>query len=52
MNVVIDEARALDLAIELQVLRVNPNAVEFYRRLGFTVVGESETHIQMRLDKE
>ncbi len=40
------EAREAGLPLRLRVFRVNP-AQELYRRLGFEVVGETETHILM-----
>lgn len=40
-----DEAR---VPTTLQVLRVNPEALRLYRRLGFEVVGDTETHFLMR----
>jgi ribosomal protein S18 acetylase RimI-like enzyme len=40
------EARAGDVALSLQVLKVNP-AKRLYERLGFVVVGETATHYQM-----
>ena len=43
----LDEGRAREMPVELQVLKVNP-ARGLYERLGFEVVGESETHWQMR----
>jgi ribosomal protein S18 acetylase RimI-like enzyme len=41
------EADAALLPVELQVLKVNP-ARRLYERLGFEVVGQTETHFQMR----
>jgi RimJ/RimL family protein N-acetyltransferase len=32
------------LPVRLRVLKVNPRALAFYRRLGFTCTGETETH--------
>ncbi|HEU0114316.1 MAG TPA: GNAT family N-acetyltransferase [Thermomicrobiales bacterium] len=43
-----DEAGRRGLPTTLQVLKVNP-AVRLYRRLGFAVVGETETHYRMRV---
>ncbi len=43
---VIARAAALGLPVRLRVFKTNP-AHELYRRLGFAVVGESETHFQM-----
>jgi len=39
-----DEARALGLPVRLRVMKVNPRARAFYERLGFVVVGDTETH--------
>lgn len=36
--------------VALQVLKNNPRARTFYKRFGFTTVGETETHHQMRRD--
>ena len=44
---VIREAERQRLPIALQVLKVNP-ARRLYDRLGFSVTGETETHVQMR----
>jgi len=33
--------------IKLQVLKVNNNVQRLYKRLGFSIKGESETHFQM-----
>ena len=44
MEAIFDEARALGLPVRLQVLFVNERALEFYRRLGFQIVGENENH--------
>jgi ribosomal protein S18 acetylase RimI-like enzyme len=43
---VLDEAAARNMPVHLQVLKVNP-AHRLYRRLGFEVIGETETHWQM-----
>ena len=32
----------------LQVMKVNPRAVAFYELLGFTVTGETATHVHMQ----
>jgi phosphoribosyl 1,2-cyclic phosphodiesterase len=40
------EARTAGLPVRLRVFRVNP-AQRLYRRLGFVVTGETETHVQM-----
>lgn len=45
----LDEARKHNLPVELRVLRVNP-ARRLYERLGFRVIGETDTHYEMRHD--
>ncbi len=47
MSMVIKEASKLSLPVRLRVLRVNPRAVAFYERLGFTITGDTDTHILM-----
>jgi ribosomal protein S18 acetylase RimI-like enzyme len=42
----LSEARSGGLPIRLRVFKVNP-AQDLYRRLGFTVTGETETHVLM-----
>ena len=44
---IIDEARELGLPVRLRVLKVNPRALAFYRRLGFLAAGETQTHVLM-----
>jgi GNAT superfamily N-acetyltransferase len=44
MLLIMEEARRLGLPVRLRVLKVNPRALAFYRRLGFTCTGETETH--------
>ncbi len=44
MLLVMEEARQLGLPVRLGVLKVNPRAMAFYRRLGFTQTGETDTH--------
>ena len=44
MAIVFEEAESLGLLVKLRVLKVNPRALAFYRRLGFEVVGETDTH--------
>ena len=40
---------ALGKPVRLQVLFENTEAANLYKRLGFQVVGESDTHFKMRL---
>ena len=41
---VLEEARGLGLPVRLRVLKVNPRALAFYQRLGFTRTGETDMH--------
>jgi ribosomal protein S18 acetylase RimI-like enzyme len=43
INDLLDEARAANVPVRLEVLRVNP-ARTLYERLGFAVTREDETH--------
>jgi ribosomal protein S18 acetylase RimI-like enzyme len=43
-----DEANDRGVPVELQVIKVNHPARRFYERLGFAVIGETETHYLMR----
>jgi len=45
---VINKARRENKAVRLQVLKINP-ARHFYKRLGFEISDETETHFLMRL---
>ena len=45
---IVDEARLTRKSVILQVLKVNPRCLRFYQRLGFTIVGDSATHYQMK----
>jgi len=47
MRLVLEEADRLGLPVRLQVLKVNPRAQAFYRRLGFVCTGETDTHVQL-----
>ena len=44
MLLIMEEARELDLPLRLRVMKVNPRALAFYRRLGFVRTGETDTH--------
>jgi ribosomal protein S18 acetylase RimI-like enzyme len=47
----VEEARAQDLPVTLQVLKENPGARRLYERLGFAVTGENETsHLMSTAD--
>ena len=45
---VMEQGSSLGLPIRLQVMKVNPRAVAFYERLGFTITGETATHVLMQ----
>lgn len=47
MTRIIDDANLEQRSVKLQVLKVNTRGIAFYQRLGFTIVGESATHVQM-----
>ena len=47
MRRILDDASLEQKPVMLQVLRVNTRSIAFYQRLGFTIVGESTTHVQM-----
>lgn len=44
MLLVMQEARELNLPVRLKVMKVNPRARQFYERLAFVCVGETDTH--------
>ena len=45
---ILDDASLRQKPVVLQVLKVNTRGVIFYQRLGFTIVGETTTHFQMK----
>ena len=47
MLLAMEEARRLGLPVRLRVLKVNPRALSFYRRLGFMRTGETDAHVLM-----
>ena len=49
MRLIVSEARAQKKAVKLQVLKINTRAIAFYERLGFSIVGEADTHVQMEI---
>jgi len=51
MMSIIEEAGALNLAVQLQVLKVNDRAITFYDRLGFLRSGDTDTHVLMEKRK-
>ena len=48
VRAVIAEAEAARLPTSLRVFKINVGARRLYQRLGFAVVGENETHYDMR----
>ncbi len=47
MERILADAAGTKLPVRLDVLKVNQQALQFYRSLGFRSIGETETHIQM-----
>jgi ribosomal protein S18 acetylase RimI-like enzyme len=45
---IVEGAEARHVPVRLNVLKVNVGARRLYQRLGFVVVGETETHYDMR----
>ncbi len=45
---IVDDARLEGKSVALQVLKVNTRGTAFYQRLGFLIVDESSTHLQMK----
>ncbi len=45
---IVDDARLEEKSVALQVLKVNTRGTAFYQRLGFLIVDESSTHLQMK----
>lgn len=44
----VEESARLQLPLNLEVLKVNQLAREFYRKIGFVKIGETKTHDRMR----
>ncbi|MDE3000095.1 MAG: N-acetyltransferase [Gemmatimonadota bacterium] len=49
MSRIVADARAREKAVTLQVLKINTRGIAFYRRLGFSIVDEDDTHVQMEI---
>ncbi len=47
MTRIVNDAGLEQKPVMLQVLKVNTRGIAFYQRLGFTIIGESTTHVQM-----
>ena len=52
MGDVIACADVRGVALELQVFHSNPGALRLYERLGFTRIGQNETHVRMKYTPE
>ena len=48
MTRIIDDAGLEQKSVTLQVLKVNTRGIAFYQKLGFIIVGETTTHVQMK----
>ncbi len=48
MRHIVDDVNLEQKPVVLQVLKVNTRGIAFYKRLGFTIVDESTTHVQMK----
>ena len=48
VSMFIETANKLDLPVRLRVLKVNPRAIAFYEKLGFTTLEETDTHFLMQ----
>ena len=44
MAIMLKQAQQLSLPVHLAVLKANPRALRFYKRLGFAVADETDTH--------
>ena len=47
MRLILSDASAQEKAVRLQVLKINTRAIAFFRRLGFEIVDEDDTYVQM-----
>ena len=47
MAYIMKRGKTLGLKVRLQVLKVNPRALAFYKSLGFTIADDTGTHLQM-----
>ncbi len=52
LRLAIKQAANSQLPVRLQVLHENTKAAALYQRLGFEVIGSTDTHFQMRLEPE
>ncbi len=47
MEQIMSEATASKYPVKLQVMKVNHQALAFFKRLGFERIGETDTHVRM-----
>ncbi len=47
MRLIVSDAGAQKNSVRLQVLKINTRATAFYEGLGFKIVDEDDTHVQM-----
>jgi ribosomal protein S18 acetylase RimI-like enzyme len=45
VTLAMDEARRLSRPVRLRALKVNVRAIALYKRLGFVITGETDTHV-------
>ena len=48
MTSILADADIAGKAVNLQVLKINTRGIAFYQRLGFSIVDEDSTHVQMK----
>ncbi|MDE2723677.1 MAG: GNAT family N-acetyltransferase [Gemmatimonadota bacterium] len=48
MTSILADANVSGKAVNLQVLKINIRGIAFYQRLGFSIVDEDSTHVQMK----
>ena len=48
MTRILADADVSGKAVNLQVLKINIRGIAFYQRLGFSIVDEDSTHVQMK----
>ena len=47
MRLIVSDASAQEKSVRLQVLKINTRATAFYEGLGFKIVDEGDSHVQM-----
>ncbi|MDE2799413.1 MAG: N-acetyltransferase, partial [Gemmatimonadota bacterium] len=48
MTRILADADVSGKTVNLQVLKINIRGIAFYQRLGFSIIGEDSTHVQMK----